>query len=523
MAGDNAQRLKLQILKLINSQSSNGVNKYNLVGRDFAGELELSLHTQWTTEQRAAAAIAFDELKRSRLIQSTMTDTIDPDNWVTITAAGRDALSAGALRDGRTGDATAQIGDDELLMQTLSTELQRARPTAVIYADLDNFKAVNDTLGHDAGDRCIEGFKQAVGQVIEGRGHVYRRYARGDEFVIVLPNCTTAEATATAERIRRTVELSDIGGTVPVTASLGVHSSDIGSLTDPRELVNCADKMMLTAKQRKNIVAALETGTVIATETLSKSLEQWVLESNARWKSIVHERISAEHPMAYFSHGTWSFAYAIATDRARPQLKDLQQILRDMPGQTKCLHPWRVPAPREKKPYPFEGVLECWPAEETNGYSPEFWRASPELKMFYLRRYAEDEDDEENQTGLAGSRLDLTNPIWRLGECALHAAVLSEALRLPSGLATFCVELNGLKGRRLTTRRPGLSIEDWRCRQDSVESQAALPVCDLRAKLQQLVASLLARLYEAFGVFDPIDELLRVELLKMLDACVASN
>ena len=55
------------------------VNKYNLIGRGGPGELELSFGQEWSVDQKVAAAQAFDELRNRRLIQSTLSDLVDPE------------------------------------------------------------------------------------------------------------------------------------------------------------------------------------------------------------------------------------------------------------------------------------------------------------------------------------------------------------------------------------------------------------------------------------------------------------
>src|SRR5271165_4421907 len=119
MPTDSDSRLKLDILTYIDRWGSSGAYKYNLTGRDAPGELELWLKEAWTTEQRLAAARAFDELKAAGLIQSTMSGNEDTDNWVTITPAGRDALRTGALKVRQDGPSK-----DKGLESDLSSELE---------------------------------------------------------------------------------------------------------------------------------------------------------------------------------------------------------------------------------------------------------------------------------------------------------------------------------------------------------------------------------------------------------------
>jgi diguanylate cyclase (GGDEF)-like protein len=96
---------------------------------------------------------------------------------------------------------------------------------SVIMIDLDNFKSVNDKGGgHHAGDLCLEKVVKTIGEIVSQKGKLYRW--GGDEFSICLPNFSTNEAIATAERIRVSIESARPGGDIPVTASIGVASSD---------------------------------------------------------------------------------------------------------------------------------------------------------------------------------------------------------------------------------------------------------------------------------------------------------
>lgn len=513
MDDDRIERLQLQILKLVSDRGPTGVYKYNLTGRDAAGELELSFRERWSTEERRVAAEAFDDLKRCRLIQSTMTNSIDTDNWVTITQAGKGALAAGKIKTVGAQKIETQSRD---LVEFLSAQLQLDTPTGVIFSDLDNFKAVNDTHHHEGGDRCIDGFQALARAIVEGRGKLFRRYATGDEFIAVLPNCTAMEAAATAERIRRAVEASDIGQTLPVTVSLGVCSSADHAGTDAVVLIKIADGLMYRAKQKKNAVVSDDVASVASgSAKLTDSLERWINESRIRWAAVIKERVSAANPSLYVFRGTWSFAYANDIGRGPVSLPELLQILRDMPGQTTCIRPWHVPSSEGRRPYPFEGVLECWPAVTPDGFSPQFWRAAPELKMFYVRKYEQDERDELD-TVLAGSRFDLRNAIWRIGECVMHAARFNAALKLTSGVTGLRVARTGLKNRQLIS---GTDSESFRCRQDTVESYTAASVGDLEHGLVEVVRSLLSPLYEAFDMYELNGESLRNELSRMLAEC----
>jgi len=429
------------------------------------------------------------------------------------------------LQENRSGlAADRQPEPREDVLRILAAELRRGCPVAVIYSDLDNFKSVNDTLGHIAGDRCVEEFGRLLAKIAEGRGTVCRRYATGDEFVTILPNFVTAEAAAVAERIRGAVEESHIGGEVPITASLGVHGTDIGAVTDAGELLQLADRMMYQAKQTKNRVASPASAErTIGRAELTRSLDRWVEESSSRWEKVARDRISGENRALYYAWGGWSIGYAIAAIPSRLSLPELLQALEKMPGQTRCLHPWRVPLAADKKPYPFERALECWPTASPDGFSPEFWRASPELRMFYLRKHEEDELPGAGHVFPASRKLLIHRPIWRIGECVLHAARLSRSLNLPPGPVAFRAKWTGLMGRRLASKSTGAPDSQHECRQESVESAVTTSTAEIEERLCEVTAALLAPLYEAFDLFRVEDQTLQSEIANMLADCVGAG
>ena len=159
-----------------------------------------------------------------------------------------------------TPPALKNLPDREQLRSDVQT-LKGENPTAaVVFIDLDDFKAVNDQQGHAAGDRCLEIVASAVGATVAYKGKLYR-YG-GDELVVVLPNFTASEAVATAERIRKEIERTKPGGTVKVTASIGVAASDIDGMRQDR-LIESADAAMYASKNStKNCVTVWAQGMV---------------------------------------------------------------------------------------------------------------------------------------------------------------------------------------------------------------------------------------------------------------------
>ena len=128
---------------------------------------------------------------------------------------------------------------------------------SVLFADLDHFKELNDTHGHDAGDRALRLFARTLRSQLRPEDLVCR-YG-GEEFVIVVPECDMPHARAVAERIRAAVERAHETSRVPLppmTVSIGVAMSVQAKNFD--EVVDLADHALLSAKAagRNQVVAA---------------------------------------------------------------------------------------------------------------------------------------------------------------------------------------------------------------------------------------------------------------------------
>lgn len=129
------------------------------------------------------------------------------------------------------------------------------QPIAVVVADLDHFKTVNDVHGHAAGDRVLAEIGVRIRGELRAFDAVYR--IGGEEFVILLPGASTATAAQIAQRIRERVARTPAAG-LPMTISLGVASSPAGVALDYDATFAMADAALLAAKRegRNRVVLA---------------------------------------------------------------------------------------------------------------------------------------------------------------------------------------------------------------------------------------------------------------------------
>lgn len=137
--------------------------------------------------------------------------------------------------------------------------LRSEQKFALAMADLDHFKALNDTHGHEAGDRGLRLFARTL-QLVLRSDDIVARYG-GEEFVLVFPGLTAIDAASALERARDALALAVDRGTLPAfTASFGVaDSADADGL---EELLRLADGALFQAKrQGRNRVVIDASGT----------------------------------------------------------------------------------------------------------------------------------------------------------------------------------------------------------------------------------------------------------------------
>ena len=153
-----------------------------------------------------------------------------------------------------TTDPLTGLRNRRYLTEVLAVEFLRAKryntPLAVVMADIDHFKHVNDRHGHATGDSVLEAVGGILKRRLRGSDHG-GRYG-GEEFLMVLANADEAGAGIFAERLRQEVEetelRSDSGIPLRVTLSLGVAAFSPGHQT-PADLVSQADEALYRAKQ----------------------------------------------------------------------------------------------------------------------------------------------------------------------------------------------------------------------------------------------------------------------------------
>lgn len=155
----------------------------------------------------------------------------------------RESLREQAMHDALTGLYNRR-SLDELLDLHLAKARRDGSVTSIALVDVDHFKHVNDRFGHDAGDALLIALARLLAQSVRA-GDVVGRHG-GEEFVLVMPNTSPADALARAEQLRRAVEHAAPGGRA-VTVSIGVASS-VGGRGSRDDMLKQADLRLYEAK-----------------------------------------------------------------------------------------------------------------------------------------------------------------------------------------------------------------------------------------------------------------------------------
>jgi diguanylate cyclase (GGDEF)-like protein len=164
------------------------------------------------------------------------------------------------LRHAALTDALTGLWNHAQFRELLDREFARTRRyggvASLLMLDLDHFKVVNDTYGHEVGNLVLEGLARHLLEMVRDTD-IVARYG-GEEFAVICPATGLDDATRLAERIRQTIPQSVRAPTCPelaVTASIGVACTNDPRVASVRDLIDQADQALYMGKHRgRNVV-----------------------------------------------------------------------------------------------------------------------------------------------------------------------------------------------------------------------------------------------------------------------------
>ena len=184
-----------------------------------------------------------------------------------------DALVDLSSRDALTGLANRR-SFDLALAREIDRVARSGEPALLLTLDIDHFKRVNDSHGHNAGDLVIQAVAKALLECVRPMDLVAR--VGGEEFAIILPNCPSAFGETVAERVRRCIERMPVtigqGQTLAVSVSIGGAFAPQWVRSMPSLWVERADQQLYRAKALGRNVVQLEPAAVSLVSNEEKRL-----------------------------------------------------------------------------------------------------------------------------------------------------------------------------------------------------------------------------------------------------------
>jgi diguanylate cyclase (GGDEF)-like protein len=155
-----------------------------------------------------------------------------------------------AVKDSLTGLFNRSLLESSL-QRAIKQNNRTGVPMALIIFDIDDFKGINDSLGHDMGDKVLKGLGDLLKKRVRGSDMAFR--IGGEEFLLLIHNTDEIQGANLAEDIREEVEEMDLLPNQRVTISVGICSLEEGM--DPYAWMKACDERMYRAKEEgRNLV-----------------------------------------------------------------------------------------------------------------------------------------------------------------------------------------------------------------------------------------------------------------------------
>lgn len=162
-----------------------------------------------------------------------------------------DLLRNLAMVDPLTGLYNRRFAEQRLAAEVARSE-RKGHPLTILTLDLNNFKEINDTYGHPAGDLVLQEFAARLNNVIRGGDLAVR--LGGDEFLVLLPECTSQQLQLVLGRLG-SLQVDWQGQEIPITFSAGWKQYELGEL--PEEMLARADELLYARKRAGKMAQSL--------------------------------------------------------------------------------------------------------------------------------------------------------------------------------------------------------------------------------------------------------------------------
>lgn len=274
------------IVQIIDFIQSHAEEVTKLIGKDYLEDLAKAKKNLESSRENSEMAIAISEIRDSTIAQVKATvDLIFAKKDLFAMRERNQRLSEinGILEKKAQTDPLTNLHNKEGLATQGQRVFEHCKqnkiPLTCLYLDIDYFKNVNDSYGHDIGDMVLKQFSELIVNELRGYDVVGRQKDTkdteitevmgrdgGEEFVVLMPYTNASEAAIAAERLRKKIQNHSFGiikrngktttVNLRLTCSIGIAESDFSQDSSMDDVKKFADSTMLVGKSRyRNIVA----------------------------------------------------------------------------------------------------------------------------------------------------------------------------------------------------------------------------------------------------------------------------
>ena len=257
--------------------------------------------------------------------------------------------------------------------------------------------------------------------------------------------------------------------------------------------------------------------TIEAPPNVHAELSQFSEAARGRWQEL--SSVLPEDSTSRFPNGFYEMSFAIIGNETAQNLRNIQDRLRE--ARSIRLTGW-IPFlemhGKESKPYPYDGMVEAWVGRPdklrtlTDGPAhSDFWRVDKSGKLYTIRGYLEDELGQPPP----GKVIEVTMPVWRVGEATYFALRYAEQFKDAKALA-ICARFTGLNGRTLTSvAKQRFMTDDRISRTNEIQLETTASLEQIKDNTVEVMHDLLTPFYELFSFFPLSQAFVEEELVRM--------
>ena len=252
-----------------------------------------------------------------------------------------------------------------------------------------------------------------------------------------------------------------------------------------------------------------------------QDIHVWAKEALGRFEYLCTNRLNKEKENP-FANGFWQASLVLLSKPDITSLKTfLEKLKASKTGRTGWDIGW-VPTRSGIAPYPYQGGIEAWLAEDGDkGPShSDFWRAEPSGRFALFRGYQEDETGFRQRLNLHQERIvDFYLFLWRVSEFLLYLESFSKQMSAKDSKAILKITWKGLEGRMIGYHKGFDTLfEDHICHQDTVDSTYEITTCaNIKKNLIHDVHEITVPLFEAFNFFSVSEEQIKDHIAELFD------